>query len=232
MITGGTLNDQKSSVSSKIRGAAIAAAKNYSSNTGWSVLHYPPQNMLIVNVPTNSTSAEQHVMNTETGAWCRFTGWDATCWAMFNDDMYFGTVNAGVNKVDFTISDDRGIAISADAQMAWNYLADRRRAKRATAIRFNFDTVGTNYTGSFGVGVDFRSISLSAFNVIGTTTASAWDTSPWDTTSWADEATPQSAWYSAHGDGYALSARIKLQSSFTGANWYSTTYLIEPGGVL
>jgi hypothetical protein len=46
---------------------------------------------VIVNVPTLAgQTSYQYVMNTITGAWCRFTGWNAQCWALFNDKLFFG----------------------------------------------------------------------------------------------------------------------------------------------
>ncbi|MGC3959571.1 MAG: hypothetical protein QM813_16975 [Verrucomicrobiota bacterium] len=232
MVKGGQYNDQASSISSKIRGAALSATSMYSANNGWQVLHYPSQNMLIVNVPTSTTVFYQHVMNTETKAWCRFKGLNATVWGLYNDAAYYGTTAGTVLKFDPTATSDNGTAIDADAQTAWTYLGDRRRAKRATAVRFNFATTGAALSGSFGVGFDYKTIGLSAFQIAGTSASSPWDTSDWDTTSWGDESISQTGWYSAHGNGYVLASRIRLQSSTTGADWYSTTYLVEPGGIL
>jgi hypothetical protein len=98
MVKGGQFNDQQASISSKVRNAAISAASQYSANTGWDMLHYPGKNMLIVNVPTSSSTSQQHVMNTELKAWCRFKGMDAQCWSLYNDMPYYGTSSGTVVK--------------------------------------------------------------------------------------------------------------------------------------
>ena len=231
MVRGGTFNDQKASISNKIRGAAIDAVNSWGANIGWDILHYPTKNMLIVNVPTSTTSSVQHVMNTETGAWCRFKGLDARCWTLYNNVPYYGTSAGTVVQFDSGAS-DLGAAIDADAQTSWNYLSDRRNKKRATGIKFGFATTGSAISGSFGVGFDFKTIDLSAFQIAGGSASSPWDTSDWDTTSWGDEFATQTGWYSAKGDGYAIGSRIRIMSSVSGADWYNTTYLVEPGGIL
>jgi hypothetical protein len=42
------------------------------------------------------------VVNAATGAWTRYTGWDATCFAKLSDDMFFGTQTGQVMQADRT----------------------------------------------------------------------------------------------------------------------------------
>jgi hypothetical protein len=46
------------------------------------------------------------VVNTATGAWCRYVGWDATCFIRLRGDMFFGTQNGIVMQADRTGYDD------------------------------------------------------------------------------------------------------------------------------
>jgi hypothetical protein len=65
---------------------------SYGSTIGWQMLTHGASNMLLVNVPvTQDVFSYQFVMNTITKAWCRFTGWNASCWAEFNGDIYFAS---------------------------------------------------------------------------------------------------------------------------------------------
>ena len=78
-------------ISDKIRDAVSEAALSYGGNFGWQAISYPKSNWGLFNVPTvEGEQAEQHVVNVLTGAWCRFTGMNAVCWEVFNDDLYFG----------------------------------------------------------------------------------------------------------------------------------------------
>lgn len=230
-LPGGRVYENKSSISDKIRGAALDATKTYGANFGWDVAHYPSKNMLLVNVPLSSTQIYQHVMNTETGAWTRFTGMNALSWGLYNDNLYFGTANGTVLLAD-SGHNDLGIAIPADAQTSWNYLGDRRRTKRATAIRPLLRTTGGALTYNVGVGFDFESISLSITQATPTLQTSAWDVSPWDVTPWAGDFVTSNLWSSIVGDGYAISMRLKISSSTQGVDWFATNYLVEPGSVL
>jgi hypothetical protein len=46
------------------------------------------------------------VVNTATGAWCRFVGYDATCFIRLRGDMFFGTQDGRIMQADRTGYDD------------------------------------------------------------------------------------------------------------------------------
>lgn len=228
----GRLGEEQSAISDKIRGAALDATRTYGSNFGWEIAHYPAKNMLIVNVPLSSTQIYQHVMNVETGAWCRFTGINALTWATYNDALYFGTSAGTVCLYDPTIHGDYGTAINCDSQTAWNYLGDRRRTKRATAIRPLMRTTGGLLTYNVGVGFDFEQVNISITQSAPVLGTSAWDVSPWDVTPWGGDFVTSNQWSSVTGSGYAISMRLKINSASQGVDWYAVNYLAESGGVL
>lgn len=215
----------------KIRGAALQSVASYGTLFGWEIAHYPRKNMLLVNAPYSGTQAYQHVMNTETNAWCRFTGMNALCWGLYNDLLYWGDSSGVVRQFDTTYADS-GTNITADAQTAWNYFGDRRASKRATAIRPLLRTTGGAVSYNINVGFDFRSITTGFDVSAPTVSTSAWDVSPWDTTPWADDFATSNLWSSIKGDGYAMSSRLRIITGTQGVDWFSTTYLLERGGVL
>jgi hypothetical protein len=52
---------------------------------------YPKAGWLLINVPVaNNTTYHQYVVNTITGAACKFTGMNASTWGMYNNNLYFG----------------------------------------------------------------------------------------------------------------------------------------------
>ncbi len=66
-------------------------AQSYKGNFGWEILGYPLKTAAILNVPTSENAAAvQCVMNTITGAWCKFVGWNMNCFAVFKDQLYAG----------------------------------------------------------------------------------------------------------------------------------------------
>ena len=58
------------------------------------------------------------VANTATGAWARFTGWDATCFMRMRGDMFFGTQTGIVMQADRTGYDD-GVPYTAIMVGGW-----------------------------------------------------------------------------------------------------------------
>ena len=93
-------------ISSKIVDAAKKAAERWGDNYGWEITYFDRESLLIVNIPryvststpTNSYS-EQYCMNTNTGAWTRFTGWDAITFQEVNGKLYMGCYDGHVREV-------------------------------------------------------------------------------------------------------------------------------------
>lgn len=225
----GRFNEQSASISSKIRGAVLQATRSYATNSGWELALYPRGNMLIANVPITATASIQHVMNTETKAWCRFTGLNATCWGLYNDQIYFGTPSGSVSLAD-TGYGDSGAAVIADGQTAWNYLEDRTRSKRGTAIMARLRTTGA-LPYQIGAGWDFNPVILgTTINVGQPPTISPWDVSPWDVSPWSDETVISNEWTGLADEGYVISSRLRI-ASLQGCEWFSMSYLTEPGGI-
>lgn len=79
-----------SGISKKIQGAADEALMAGDTLTGWEVCLCPSESFLLVNVPVIDGSYVQHVLNSNTLQWCRFTGIPSYCWAVFNNTLYFG----------------------------------------------------------------------------------------------------------------------------------------------
>lgn len=126
----------------KIRGAFIAAATAASLSSGWEMVDYPAGEISIVNVPTGTAGLYyQFVMNNITGAWCRFLGINAVCWAMFGDDLYYGKEDGTVHQYD-TGHDDDGAVISGIMMPAFSQFGD--------ATQKQFLMAQPLYNGAYG----------------------------------------------------------------------------------
>ena len=68
-----TIVTSRATITDKIQSAVSEATTLYGANDGWQIQVFPPENMLLLNVPVSSTTQEQYVMNTITGAWCNFS---------------------------------------------------------------------------------------------------------------------------------------------------------------
>ena len=149
----------------------------------WQPIFYPHGRAVLFNVPYDGISvADQFVMNAYTGAWCKFTGWQAACFVIYDDDLYFGAYDGKIYKA-WVGADDAGASIDYLVRFSFNYLGDRERVKKASALRPLLVTDGDVQLG-ISVDVDFEERANAETVTItgsgGTPWGSDWG-SPWST---------------------------------------------------
>lgn len=111
---------QAKALTANIRPVMTASAQRQKDLFGWQAISYPRNTMIILNVPIGEESQqEQFVMNTITGAWCRFEGQYANCWEVFEDRAYFGN-NDGVVCLADESAGDEGQTLNASVKGAFN----------------------------------------------------------------------------------------------------------------
>ncbi len=228
-IAGARASD-RAAISDKIANAVTDAVRSYSGNFGWQPILYPKGNYALFNVPRiEGSRMDQYVMNTTTGAWCRFTGQDANCWEVFNDELYFGG-SAVVYKAD-SGQDDNGDNIEGEAKTAFTYLGGRGRQKRFTMVR---PVIQSNGTVGFAlnVNVDFENRIPTATPTFTEAEGSPWDTSAWDTSPWGSADGIQKEWQGVDGVGYAASIYLKSSTQGLDVDWFSNDWVYETGGFL
>ena len=191
------------------------AATAYSGNFGWQFISYPVGTLAILNIPTaEDTSAIQYVMNTLTGAWCRFTGMDAICWEVFNDKPYFGKSDGTVWLFDRD-SGDGAQAIVATVESAFNYFNARGRRKRFTMVR-PLITTDHRVTPGVGINVDYGSGAIPSAPTFSGTVGAQWDAAVWDSAVWPGEGTVTTDWQSLAGEGFCASIITQVSTVETG----------------
>lgn len=149
----------------------------------WQLVSFPKRKMAIVNLP-NALGPYQYVMNTETGAWCRFTGLTASCWATWQDGLYFGSSDGTVYEAE-TGGNDNGASIDALMVGAWTELGDSLSQKYVKMV--GASTLSDFYSQVFiGVSTNYvTSVPQSVTSGAGSVTASYWDSALWDTSYFA-----------------------------------------------
>jgi hypothetical protein len=216
-------------LSNKIMYAMSQAITTYGSTYGWQTVYYPKANMLLLNVPVSVGAQEQYVMNTITKAWCNFTGWAANCWALFNDEIYFG--GNGVVGRAWNGNNDAGANIEADGKQAFNYFGTPGILKRFTMMR---PTLSTN--GSPGIlsalNIDFDDSAITSPITYSSSSGYVWDTAKWDQALWGGGNTVQRPWQGVSGVGYCAAPRLKTVSQGIDVHWISTDIVMERGGIL
>lgn len=216
------------SVSDKIRNLINRDLIIHGARYGWQAIVYPAGSKLIVNVPTNEDVASyQYVMNTETGAWTKFTGWTAFCFEVAKDVLYFGG-NGVMVKGDSTANDGTA-SITCDAQQAFNYFGQRGRAKHMKMARPVLATDG-EYDLGISVDTDFKSNPPSYLRHVSGGGGDPWG-GVWDVV-WSGSAQAQLNWYGVSGVGHAIAQRLKVRTDGVSLSWSATDELYELGAVL
>lgn len=207
-------------LTNRIQNAMALAARDHNTDFGWEATLFPLQNLLVMNVPTNeNVSQMQFVMNTLTGAWCRFTGWNANCFGIFNESLFFGDNSGNVNLA-YAGGFDLVSAINLDIKCAYNYYDDPGRIKIMQLCRPFIVSDGTISPG-LGVDVDFGDSNFSANTTVIAPTGGVWDSGIWDSSLWASDAKASVQWQTVGAIGTALAIRMKvniLGSSSTGSS--------------
>lgn len=144
----------------------------------WQLIGFPKRRMAIVNLP-ESAGPYQYVMNTETGAWCRFYGLASVCWGTWNDRLFFGTASGNVIEAEVG-SNDSGNAIDCLMAGSWQTFGDPIAPKYSTLIGASLQAGGST-TFYLGVTADYSVTTPQALsNVLPTQKAAKWDVSLWD----------------------------------------------------
>ncbi len=213
----------------KILNAINQDVQSYNANFGWQCIESPIGNKLIVNVPevTNSLM-HQWVMNTVSKAWCRFRNWNANCWEIQQDALYFGGVG-NIYLADVGVSDS-GAGITVDCKPAFSYFDLQGQIKRFCMARPIFQSSAA-VNPTITLNIDFSDV-INPGPFFSQGPSAPWNISPWNTTPWGGR-TPYlilKNWLGIGGLGYAASGRLSFQTAGIALQWFSTDYMFEPGG--
>lgn len=227
--------DPKTAISNKIQYAVSLAISEHGSNFGWQLLPFPRENLLILNVPINEGSAQQqYVMSTiqrsDGGyAWCNFTGWEANCWELVGDDIYFGS--DGFVALAWNTNGDNGTNIQADCLQAFNAFGAQGAQKRFTLLRPTVLTSGSPAI-DVGLNIDFNLDPPTTPLTFLATNYASWDSANWDAGIWGATLNVQNQWQGANGIGYWAAPNYSSASDGIETKWVNTTIVFESGGIL
>jgi len=220
--------DPRVAITDKIQWAVSEAITNYGSQFGWQLLFYPEENQLWLNVP-NTIQTTQYAMNSITKNWCNYTGWNATCWELFNDQPYFGG-NGYVGRAWYTNSDN-GSNINGTALQAFSAFESPGQLKRFTMSKPIFRASGSPAIYS-NINIDFNLDVPSTTLNFTPTSSGTWDNAKWDVGIWGGGLTVLQQWQGLNGVGYYGAPIVKTSSQGIDVRWVSTDLVIEKGAVL
>lgn len=198
------------SISSNIMNAMAKAARVGKDFFGWQFIEYAKSTLAVLNVPVvENETQQQFVMNTLTGAWCRFTGMNANCWTVdANDNIYFGSNDGFVGQWDVGASDylDPIMAVVQGSYQAYGNPGIQKRWTMLQPLIFSDGTVEP----SIGINVDFRDDATLSTPSIFAPTTSLWDEVDWDGFDWATSDVQSQPWTSVTGIGHYASISMQV----------------------
>lgn len=203
----------------------------------WHIEKWSAGDYAVVIIPASvSQDKDTLIVNTKTGAWARFTGWNVTCAAEFNGELYFGTTDGYVCIGDKS-GTDQGEPYYATYVGLDEDLGNPAQEKFCRMIRVTFRHA-SDFNPTISVSSNYLE-TLQTFEAAApdTTTTPLWDVALWDVGVWDGTLTQTitANWQSVAGSGYVLAPVVQMTISSTLApavEIISTDLLYEGGGVV
>lgn len=224
-------NASQVAFSDKIRGLVLDRTQSNSKKDGWEGIIYGRGGYALFNVP-NGNQFEQHVINVNTGAWCRFTNIRSKCWALFNDRLYFGS-DSGVYLFDEGYS-DAGMHITGSIEQAFSNLGTPN-LKRIQLLNPRTKS-STRYALVIYTNMDFEEKNISYIQNVGSSGMTKWNEAPWSClanpvgTKWATlKGKARSQWIANSATGFKASIVFKTKTKGNLIEWFDTGIRFEQG---
>jgi hypothetical protein len=183
------------------------------SNVNWNCEVWPTNQMVAVAPPTVSgTSPEIYVANARTGAWAKFTGWDANCLCVWESRMFFGTRSGKVIEANVT-----GADLGAPYTGTYIPLFDDLRSPGSIKIAKMARAVlreGVPIAEKVSINVDFDTTLPAAPDATVVSNVSAWGTAVWGVDTWGKtlSLSTQQNWQAVGAAGYTLAPCVQVTS--------------------
>lgn len=222
--------NRQAAITDKIQNALSAAISSYSDNYGWQPVVFSDANMLLVNVPAGNGANFQFVQNTITSAWATFTGWNASCFEVVEDELYFGD-STGVRK-GWQGKLDGTSVVQADALPAFEEFGNPAQEKLFTMVRPYLATDG-NPSILYGLNTNYFPQDITGTLTFTAPNASmTWGSMVWGSMIWGGSMVNLTAAHVVGEIGSSAALRIKVQGNGADVQWAATDFVYTGGGFL
>jgi len=209
------------SVSSDILASWQSQTNASSSATPWELIKWPREQMLFASLPHDTD--DNYVANLNTGAWAKYTGWDAQALGVFNTLLYFGSADGYIYAAESGGSDN-GSAYEFRMSMSPTDLGGGAHIKTVSAMQATF-LATTEIIPKLSVSTDYDVNFPSAPTVSESVGGSeGWDVGLWDTAVWDGSSDVEikpvyrTRWTSVAGNGFAVAPQIQITLGGTGSH--------------
>lgn len=179
----------------------------------WEIIKWPSRQYAMVNVPVTGTStpAISFVVNLETGAWCKYTGWDTRCLVLHDDGLYFGANDGAMYQAEITGADAGALYYSTCVWHA-DHLGAMGYVKTVKQARATFRTQN-DFTPKLSLSTDYIIDLPVPPNAATPAAAGTWDSGLWDVALWDSGAafyTVSTKWVSIGKTGYSHAMQLQV----------------------
>jgi hypothetical protein len=224
-----TVNRQNA-ITDKIQNSVSLAAGAYINNFGWQVCLYPDNNMLILNIPAGNGANFQYVQNTITGAWTKFTGWNASVWLSVKDGLFYGDSNS-VQKAWEGHLDNLSV-ITADVLPSFQYYGSLANNKYFTMVKPYLMSTGAPSI-LYGLNADFVEADPEGEFNYEPPTGMVWGSMYWGQMKWGGSVQRISGgWHTVGVVANAAALRLKVQNNGSDTRFMNWSVVYQPGGLL
>jgi hypothetical protein len=221
--------DTSKYISSKLGRHYSDVANSLQSTHGWCGIMYPRGKALIINVPSATTKYAQFIMNTSTGAWGKYSGWDGKCFALFGRRLYFGTADGRVMLADEGLSDN-GTPVTASCRQAWDTFDDKDGMGDEDK-QFHFVTLSIQVDSApylaVALNINYEEDVPTAVTGFIWPDGAKWDTATWDVDYWAASDIPVQITVPVDEVGYTASLWLRASSTTSKVRWFSSRFTFE-----
>ena len=181
----------------------------------WKLVKWEENNRLFV-IPPLIGGARCYVVNLETNAWTKYTGWEMKSAAVLNGWIYFGDTNGNIFKAETGGTDNESTFV-CKMRMAYDEMGAIGALKVVNTIRGRWRTafpINPQHT----VNTDYKTIgfpSAPAVAELAGAGESAWDVSAWDVTPWGvneDTTYIEQRWKTISAQGRSLACQVQITS--------------------
>lgn len=179
----------------------------------WCCAIWPEQQMVVIALPTTlNNPATCFIANARTGAWARFTGWDAKCLCVFDGRLFFGSENGRVVEA-YVTGLDEGAPFTTVCVPQFSDMGSAGARKVATIGRAVIR--GTNKVNAQVSAHSEYNVRLPAApSAAPVSTDSVWGGAIWGQSVWGgvSEKSTQAEWQSVGANGYSLAPALQITS--------------------
>lgn len=184
-------------------------------SASWSMVRWDEENLAVVGLPVidSTTDAECWIVNTETGAWARFTGWNVRSMAIHDGQLYFGTSDGRV-MIGNTGGNDDGSVYVCRLALPFDHFGKPGQYKTVKQARATFRG-SSNFTPQMSCSVNYAQSFPSPPSSVANYAQDTWDSGLWDTAVWdatLSESVTTTRWVSVVGAGFVHA--IQVQATF------------------